>query len=203
MSQILKKTIFLIGAILFLQCSQTYSGKPQPIPGPDGVLDISEWDFEKDGPITLKEGWEFYWDQLILEPTEETLQNWDNLSIPEREPKEGCGIQIGKQNHFTTDCKGYQVNSKAMEMVLNQKYTKIVTTPHAWNLDMDIGGKNYPITGRAIYVLRIRVNENLNEKVSIFGDNDIGRSSGRISLGNSEKIEFQQKIGNPIDQFKT
>ena len=39
-------------------------GKQQPI-AHNGVLDLSKWDFEKDGPVQLNGEWEFYWDQLL------------------------------------------------------------------------------------------------------------------------------------------
>lgn len=35
---------------------------PQAI---DGVLDLSGWDFERDGPVKLDGQWEFYWNQLL------------------------------------------------------------------------------------------------------------------------------------------
>lgn len=32
----------------------------------NGYLDLSSWDFEKDGNITLEGNWEFYWNQLLI-----------------------------------------------------------------------------------------------------------------------------------------
>lgn len=38
--------------------------KEQPLAA-KGVLDLSQWDFEKDGPVRLDGQWEFYWKQLL------------------------------------------------------------------------------------------------------------------------------------------
>ena len=57
--------IILILSITFLtfSCKQ-YSGKIPPKPV-KGFLDLSEWDFVKDGPVDLRGEWEFYWKQLL------------------------------------------------------------------------------------------------------------------------------------------
>ena len=31
----------------------------------DGVIDLSDWDFETDGPLVLDGEWAFYWDELL------------------------------------------------------------------------------------------------------------------------------------------
>lgn len=42
------------------------SGRPRSAPKAiDGVLDLTEWDFQNDGTIKLDGDWEFYWKQLI------------------------------------------------------------------------------------------------------------------------------------------
>jgi len=38
--------------------------KHQPI-AQEGFLDLSQWDLDKDGIVSLKGGWEFYWNQLL------------------------------------------------------------------------------------------------------------------------------------------
>ena len=58
---------FLFILILILICSscgQRYSGKTAPV-AKNGVLDLTNWDFEKDGPLELKGEWLFYWKKLI------------------------------------------------------------------------------------------------------------------------------------------
>ena len=42
--------------------AQVYTNSPKAV---DGVLDLREWDFHKDGYATLDGQWEFYWQQLL------------------------------------------------------------------------------------------------------------------------------------------
>ena len=61
--------LVLLWAGFFLaSCQPSTSGKKPP-QAVDGVLDLSAWDFEKDGLVKLDGEWEFYWEQL-LEPAE-------------------------------------------------------------------------------------------------------------------------------------
>ena len=45
-------------------CSQEYTGKRMPR-ATGGVLDLKDWDIEKDGPVDLSGAYEFYWHQHI------------------------------------------------------------------------------------------------------------------------------------------
>lgn len=55
---------FLLLLILITGCShQTNQEKLPEVT--KGQLDLSSWDFEKDGIINLKGSWEFYWGQLV------------------------------------------------------------------------------------------------------------------------------------------
>ena len=54
--------LFCLMLLLFLTSGcETYSGKTAPV-AKNGMLDLSDWNFEKDGPVDLKGEWEFYWD---------------------------------------------------------------------------------------------------------------------------------------------
>lgn len=50
--------------VLFPGCKRR---SPQLIQAENGILDLSGWDFEKQGPVRLDGQWEFYWETL-LEP---------------------------------------------------------------------------------------------------------------------------------------
>ena len=50
--------------LLTWSCSN-YSGKIAPKPV-KGFLDLSDWDFTKDGPVNLQGEWEFYWEKLLV-----------------------------------------------------------------------------------------------------------------------------------------
>jgi len=58
----MKKSLLLLVPILLLACNQNLKLPPK---AKKGVLDLSSWNFEKDGIVPLKGDWEFYWKQLL------------------------------------------------------------------------------------------------------------------------------------------
>ena len=48
----------------FNGCGKSYSGKKAPS-AVSGIIDLREWDFEKDGPVRLRGEWDLYWNQLL------------------------------------------------------------------------------------------------------------------------------------------
>ncbi len=58
-----RNLLYLIIFLILSGCGPQYSGKTPP-KAVNGVLDLSDWDFEKDGPVNLKGEWEFYWEKL-------------------------------------------------------------------------------------------------------------------------------------------
>lgn len=54
--------IFCIGVFALSSCKNIKSNKQVPIVE-KGVIDLRDWDFEKNGYINLKGQWEFYWNQ--------------------------------------------------------------------------------------------------------------------------------------------
>jgi len=69
--------------VFLTSCSNNYSGKKHPL-AKDGVLDLSHWDFKKDGPVKLKGEWKFKW----MEDSPNFIQKgyndraWDVLKVP-------------------------------------------------------------------------------------------------------------------------
>ncbi|MDY6970399.1 MAG: ATP-binding protein, partial [Spirochaetota bacterium] len=69
---------FLLFGIIFsvfTACGTDFSGRKAPV-AVNGVIDLSDWNYKKDGPVNLDGQWEFYWNQL-LEPSD--FQKKDNL----------------------------------------------------------------------------------------------------------------------------
>lgn len=68
---------FLLGA-----CGRSSSGR-EPPKAVNGTLDLSDWDFDRDGPVTLDGAWNFVWDRFL---TPEDLKNkafdTSQLSLP-------------------------------------------------------------------------------------------------------------------------
>ncbi|MCL6591593.1 MAG: response regulator [Firmicutes bacterium] len=61
--------IFLIilagAALLPAGCRTGQKSRPPAPQAINGAIDLSRWDFEKDGPVYLNGEWEFYWGQLL------------------------------------------------------------------------------------------------------------------------------------------
>jgi PAS domain S-box-containing protein len=67
MKHFVNSTLFLVlTTSLLLTSCEGYLGK-RPPKALNGVLDLIQWDFERDGVLRLDGEWEFYWNQL-LEP---------------------------------------------------------------------------------------------------------------------------------------
>ncbi len=74
MLKFLSKQKWLILAIFFLGCLifwiafrylPNQSQKRIPPQVRDGILDLTDWNFEQDGSVSLEGKWEFYWQQLL------------------------------------------------------------------------------------------------------------------------------------------
>jgi len=57
--------VILLFILITVSCYKPYSTFHAPT-AKNGILDIRNWNFEKDGPINLNGEWEFYWNKLIV-----------------------------------------------------------------------------------------------------------------------------------------
>ncbi|MBP9884834.1 MAG: response regulator [Leptospiraceae bacterium] len=95
------KVIFLLSLLLTFNC--TSKNEPNKILAQKGILDLSTWDFEKDGIVSLNGEWEFYWEKY-LEPKDfrNQIVNSGFINVPHRwNNHEVNGKQIGA-NGFAT-----------------------------------------------------------------------------------------------------
>lgn len=69
-----QKLLFLIPIILLFASCGSFKEKPT---AEEGVIDISSWNFEKDGILKLDGQWEFYYEQLL---TPQNIDNNNNFS---------------------------------------------------------------------------------------------------------------------------
>ena len=60
-------SLALLMGLIMAGCGSSQLGGEGPPRAAQGVLDLSDWDFERDGSVRLDGGWEFYWKRL-LEP---------------------------------------------------------------------------------------------------------------------------------------
>ena len=90
----MKRWLVIILLTLSTACAPEYSGKTPPV-AVAGVLDLSDWDFEKDGPVELKGEWLFAWEKFVEPAPWEKLRKelkqrvpvpamWHTLKRPER-----------------------------------------------------------------------------------------------------------------------
>lgn len=63
----LKGALLLFVLLHLVGCSSSNPSAPQQSPpqAVNGVLDLRNWDFERDGPLNLTGDWAFYWQELI------------------------------------------------------------------------------------------------------------------------------------------
>jgi two-component sensor histidine kinase len=57
-------TYLILLACFSLSCNAVQTGRIPP-KAIEGVLDLSNWDFKRDGSVNLDGHWEFYWEQLL------------------------------------------------------------------------------------------------------------------------------------------
>ena len=85
-------------AVFMLLFDTVSAGNPDAPEAVDGVVDLSDWEFEEDGIISLSGDWEFYWEKL-LEPA-------DFLEKPQ--PEKTGFIYV------PSDWNGYEVNGEEL-----------------------------------------------------------------------------------------
>jgi len=70
--------VFLIILLVFLAgCMTTFTKNDVPV-AEKGVLDLKDWDFNKDGLLKLNGEWQFYWNQLLFP------QDFNKSTLPEQ-----------------------------------------------------------------------------------------------------------------------
>ena len=75
------KLLLLLLLFLFsFSCEQNTKIAPTVV---DGVLNLSNWDFQKDGNIKLDGDWEFYWEQLLEPKDFHTNRNPEYIYVPQ------------------------------------------------------------------------------------------------------------------------
>jgi signal transduction histidine kinase/CheY-like chemotaxis protein len=97
-SKVLSQCLFFVFASLLLtSCADKFELKPSPV-ADQGVLDLSNWDFEKEGVVRLNGEWEFHWQRLLT-------------------PNELLSSNTGKEQRFIklpSSWNGYQVNDEVL-----------------------------------------------------------------------------------------
>ena len=97
----MNRWLVIILLTLSTACAPEYSGK-EPSPIVNGTIDLTGWDFEKDGPVKLDGEWRFAW-QNFVEPAEWSVMDmamsdrvpvpgrWESLQTTQGTPLSGAG----------------------------------------------------------------------------------------------------------------
>ena len=74
--------ILVLLLLFFSECKRADNEKVAPA-AVKGVIDLRNWDFEKDGMVAFEGEWEFYWNELIENPEEQKtfFKNFDPKKI--------------------------------------------------------------------------------------------------------------------------
>jgi signal transduction histidine kinase/DNA-binding NarL/FixJ family response regulator len=125
------KYYFLLFIIIFLiSCyTDTNQYKPEAV---NGILDLSEWDFEKNGIIDLRGEWEFYWNRFF------SPEDFCKEVLPE---KSGVINVPGIWNDFKIDgnkigAEGFATYRLVIKLRTTEKYLaiKLFQISSAYNL---------------------------------------------------------------------
>ncbi len=134
------KTIsaFLILALSISSCAKqpAFSGKISPR-AVDGVIDLTLWDFEKDGPVQLNGGWMFYWKQLLKSADLKENQGHEIITTPgEWDDLVVNGQRIGAGGFAT-----YRLKVLLPEALPNQLGLRIPSLAVQSAYELEINGK--------------------------------------------------------------
>ncbi|MBF0238443.1 MAG: SpoIIE family protein phosphatase [SAR324 cluster bacterium] len=130
-----------IGTFSGCQSPQNNVTVPEAV---QGVLDLSDWDFEKDGSLQINGEWEFYWEQLLspedFAPDREspvprfiTIPNiWNDYELEKGHKLGGDGFATFRLN----------IRLKNPEQVYGLKFLEMATAYKVWvnqNLQVESG----------------------------------------------------------------
>lgn len=87
--------VFALLMTFFTYSCQSIPSQIKTIQAVDGILDLSNWDFEKNGPVHLDGEWEFYWNELY------TPESFTKKAVSQP-------LMVNVPSHWTH----YQINGK-------------------------------------------------------------------------------------------
>lgn len=195
--------IFYLCAILFIgNCTGTSSeARPAAV---KGVIDLSQWDFQKNGALGLDGEWDFYWNQFLSHETVRTEKSVSDFHI--QIPGHWKGMRLGDS---TLPGNGYCtihlfVKLPAVSRDLAVRIPDIGTAHKIWineKLIYEAGRVGKTENEMLPYLMpEIRLLNFLNEKefhITVQMSNFMDRTGGvwgHLILGNVRDIDRQKSI---------
>jgi signal transduction histidine kinase len=145
---------------------------------PEGYWDLSNWNFEKKGPLQIDQGWEYLPDTFIMKR--------DSNSHSDEIDDENCTIDLRNPK----SCFGYQLHPKFTEFTRSNFPQTGIELPHTRNTTHSQSQK--PNIG--IYRIKIR---GPIQNLSLFNPYGIYHTSARIWVKNKTNFQLIQTIGLP------
>ena len=163
------KSITLLLALLSYACSPIFSAKKTPI-AKNGILDLSTWDFEKDGAVELKGEWHFLWEQLLPK------DGWNSQPMVAKVPSRWTAYQKEGKRLETFGYGTYQIEVKLPK---NLPQDQLGFRIHAYEnnvIEVDVDGINILRTGTI-------EKQGIENKFSTFRRNFIIALKDHLSFG--------------------
>lgn len=108
----------------------------------EGVMDLTEWDFAKNGTVKLQGSWEFYWNQLLPYRQQESLTGY--LNVPG---------QWNKQNFPAKGSATYRVivKVKPSSMMYGMRISNVQMASAVYVDGLKMGHSGHPAMTRETY----------------------------------------------------
>ena len=81
--KIIKGVSLILLSLYLAACTQINSDLQQPPEAIEGVIDLQDWDFEKDGSVDLVGEWAFFWGELLQPDQITNLNQVPYVSVPD------------------------------------------------------------------------------------------------------------------------
>ncbi len=200
----------IISLSIILSCSS--NGFVENPTAQNGVLDITEWDFDNNGIVKMKGMWEFYWNQL-LEPEDFQSSNppvmtgyiympgsWEDFEID--------GKKIGGDGYATLRLI---VKTSPMNRMMGFRAPFFMSTAKLW-----VNGK-YRLSSGEVGDSKENYNPNKNVlpfyfqynndeleiivQIANFFESSGGMSGSGIRMGTEEDVVSTKEVSGALDMF--
>ncbi len=198
--------VFVLIILLFVSCNNKRNISPV---AKNGIIDLTKWDFEKDGIVLLDGKWEFYWSKFL---NENHLKDKQNNLIPQfiKVPSLWNNMLIDGNKISGEGYASYRllIKTNKVDSVLRLKINRIDVA-----YKLFVNGKNLVNVGEISdngntkpywKVVSCSFNTSDTNEIIIQISNNNHRKGGisnSIAIGNNEQIKQYEKNKLGVDFF--